>query len=641
MCGIAGIYSDQNRLDLVDGAQRMLAALVHRGPDDEGLAALSSIHGRGSPAVLLGSRRLAIIDLSSSSHQPMSNEDETVWITYNGEVYNFLELRSELIRRGHRFRSNTDTEVVVHGYEEWGVRGMLERLCGMFAFAIWDARAERLVLARDRLGKKPVFYRWDGRSLAFASELRALLESGVVDRRLSAAGLLSYLTLGSIPAPLSIVDGVQTLLPGCALVLERGHLEVLRYWELSFAENPALSEREAAARVRVLLGDAVRSRLVSDVPVGVFLSGGIDSSAIVALAREATNGAIRTFSMVFPEDEFDEGPFARLMARHAGTNHTEHVITADEVLRELPRVITVMDQPTTDGVNTYFVSKVARQTGTVVALSGIGGDELFAGYPSFHLVPHLYRLACVVDAVPAGRWMARQALARLAGTGRLRKLDTLFREAVAPEIAYLVVRGMFLDGELDVLLSPEVLRAGAESFTAARYMMGVATGHPLMAIGNLVSLLELRTYMHNQLLRDTDVMSMAHSVEVRAPFLDHRLVEFVASVPARYKVTSRPKGFLVKAIGEALPAAIVDRPKGTFTFPFEHWFRGRWKAPLEAMLFDGDAGVFDRRALTAHWQSFLAGRTHWSRIWALAVAQSWVGTNLTASPPRPAMLGAI
>src|SRR5215469_5600809 len=314
MCGIAGIATIDRLKHLRDRVQRMTDVQIHRGPDDGGVIDFSC--PEGPLQVALGNRRLAILDLSPAGHQPMSNEDASVWTVFNGEIYNFVELRDELISNGHLFRSHTDTEVILHGYEQWGLEALLSRLCGMFAFAIWDTKRSRLMIARDRMGEKPVYYSWDGKTLVFASELKALMDSGLVEGRVSSAAVVAYLALGSVPAPLTIFHWVRALPPGHMLVLGRSGYRLQEYWHLDFTENLRIGEGEALDEVRRLMLDAVKSRLVSDVPVGVFLSGGIDSSTIVALAREVTGGgALRTYSIVFPEREFSEASFAERIAR--------------------------------------------------------------------------------------------------------------------------------------------------------------------------------------------------------------------------------------------------------------------------------------------------------------------------------------
>ncbi len=630
MCGIAGLLkcNEPTTPEDVAAVQRMVDAQVHRGPDDQGIAALPPpcLPPHGSrPSIVLGHRRLSIIDLSEAGRQPMPNEDGTVWVTYNGEIYNFHELHKELIDRGHRFISRTDTEALVHGYEEWGIHGLLGRLRGMFAFGIWDEHKQCLCVARDRLGKKPAYYLWDGRQFLFASEIKALLASGLVERRLNPAAVVAYFALGSVPAPLTMIAGVEALPPGGYLMVQNGTLDLKRYWHLSFDEDPSLTEAECIDRLRTVLQEAVRLRLVSDVPVGAFLSGGIDSSAIVALMREATGGTIRTFSMVFREQEFNEGAFAKVVAQRFGTEHTQYEVTSGEVLKELPRIIWAMDQPTIDGVNTYFVSKATREAGTIVALSGLGGDELFGGYPSFQLVPRLYHASKVAHAMPGCRWALERILPLIGHNGRTHKLRALFRSPPSPEMAYLAVRGLFLDEELKAILNTDLLDETLGQFMPLRYLEELRASDNASGCRNMVSLLELRTYMHNQLLRDTDVMSMAHSLEVRTPFLDHRLVEVVANVPAKHKFTAKPKGLLLKALGDELPHEVTERPKGTFTFPFERWLTAEWREMTEENLrLMTYPDMFNHTHLMSLWVRFLRGQIHWSRIWAVVVLVLWL-----------------
>jgi asparagine synthase (glutamine-hydrolysing) len=620
MCGIAGLLKMRGPITPEDRAavERMTHAQRHRGPDGAGMYA--------DTRVVLGHRRLSIIDLSDAGRQPMANADGTLWVTYNGEIYNFAALRAALCARGYHFRSRTDTEVLLHGYDAWGEEGLLARLRGMFAFALYDARtpAPRLILARDRLGKKPLYYAWNGSYCLFASELKALLASGLLDRRLNPAALVAYLTFGSVPAPLTMIDGIAALSPGHYLVLHQDKVTQQRYWHPHFVEDQRLSTANTVARVHDLLREAVRLRLISDVPLGAFLSGGIDSSAIVALMRDITGGTIRTFSMVFREAEFSEGAFAQRIAQRFGTEHTAYEVTSDEVLHELPQIIWAMDQPSLDGINTYFVSKVTRQSGTVVALSGVGGDEVFGGYPTFARLPRLYCAAQVAHAVPGGAWLVDQALGLRASTSRVEKLRTIFQHAPCPEATYLALRGLFLDGDLLALVAHDLLAPAISRFAPLAYLQEITAPQNGADVRNLTSLLELRTYLHNQLLRDTDVMSMAHALEVRTPLLDHELVEFLASVPARMKFAGRPKSLLLHALNGRLPREVVERPKGTFTFPFVRWFTGAWRHTIEDSLHRlKDTEVLNAEAGWAVWQGFLQGRMHWSRVWALVVLQLW------------------
>lgn len=631
MCGIAGIVTTARVPGLDDAIRRMIASQFHRGPDDGGTVVLGDADAR--VRVALGNRRLAIIDLSAAGHQPMASEDGAVWVVYNGEVYNFAELRSELIAHGYCFRSRTDTEVLIHGYRRWGIDGLLARLQGMFAFAIWDAREERLMLVRDRLGEKPLYFAWDGSTLVFASELRAILASRLVERRLDPAAAVGYLTWGSVPAPLSIVRGVDSLMPGCMVALERGRLVRRRYWELSFDEDRSIDERAAAETTRELLAESVRARLVGDVPVGIFLSGGMDSSALVALACESAHARLRTFSVVFDENDFDEGPYAERVAAAYQTEHTALRITSREVLNELPRVVWAMDQPTNDGVNTYFVSQATRRAGTVVALSGLGGDELFGGYQSFWMVPRLRRLAATLGCVPGARAAASWMISSAATDRRGAKLASFVGAPFTPERAYLAVRGLMSGVEVRTLLDPDLYRAGSDAFDAVAALEHCA-GAPPANLLNRVSQLELRAYMHNQLLRDTDAMSMAHSLEVRAPFLDHRLVEFVTRVPAAINFNGRRKSLLAKALGWRLPDEVVRRPKRGFTLPFDRWLRSTLRPMVEDWIASSDGEqVLNPAAVRALWRSFLDGEGHWSRVWAVVAFKWWVRDFMRGNSP--------
>lgn len=617
MCGISGLIGKREGAESV--VKRVTEAQVHRGPDAEGIWAGEDI--------ALGHRRLSIIDLSQAGRQPMSNEDGTIWMVFNGEIYNFLDLRGKLQRKGHKFRSRTDCEVVLHLYEEVGER-CVERLRGMFAFAIWDGKRRKALLARDRLGIKPLYYWTDGGIFAFASEVKALLASGLVPKRVNFDALLGYIVLGSVPAPLTIVEGVKALPAGHYMVVEGGKFKVKRYWEVDFSEKEPMGEGEVLERLRELLKESVRVRLVSDVPLGAFLSGGIDSSAVVALMSLA-GGVVRTFNITFPEAEFSEARYARLVAEKFSTEHHECEVTGEDVAREMPRIIKAMDQPTVDGVNTYFVSKFTRESGTIVALSGVGGDEVFCGYSHFRSVPRMLKVLRLLAKVPRpGRGLVSLVLSALGD--RWEKAAKALEGNGTVEEAYLARRAILWGRALERLLSREV-RERAQ-FRPLEYLEGFGRDGE-GAIEDRLSFLEMKTYLHNQLLRDTDFMSMAHSLEVRVPLLDHLLVEFVAKVPANLKVgPDAPKRLLVKALGDLLPREVVYRPKRTFTFPFAIWVRKQLR-PLveEALISDkivGRWGFFNPSALKRLWEEFLRGRVHWSRVWAPAVLHLWCEEHL-------------
>ena len=627
MCGIAGlVVSAGDGVDAHAALTRMGDALAHRGPNGQGL--FRSQDGR----VGLVNRRLAVVDLSAAAAMPMCNPSRTVWITYNGEIYNAAALRAELTARGAQFSSTSDTEVILHGYEVWG-EGVVERLRGMFAFAIYDARqwpggVQRLLLARDRLGIKPLYYSARPGSLVFASEVKALQASGLVSAGLSPAGVVGFLLLGSVPAPVTIYEGMHALEPGAMLRLEAdwttSRLNVRRYWAPPLPGDPTGATRDPVGEVRALLEDAVRSHLVSDVPLGAFLSGGLDSSSVVALMREATTGPLRTCSMVFEEAGYSEAPYARAMARAVGAEHHERVITAEEAQKELERVLAAMDQPTIDGVNTYFVAQTAREAGLTVALSGLGGDELFGGYPNtFQGVPRVWRAIRAVHSVPGGARLVRAGLRAAASGSRWAKVaDGLARPASAAG-AYLTCRGLFAPSEVRALVGPELWAAATEVLDPLR-AIGEAGGADTSDLFGWVSRAELGRYTHDQLLRDTDVMSMAHGLEVRVPFLDHVLVERVLRLPsAAHRNGDRPKALLLAALGERLPEVVrAPRPKQGFTFPFARWLRGPLRERCAEWTLEL-TGLLRPEGVAAVQQAWAAGRAHWSRPWALAALGGW------------------
>ena len=621
MCGIAVVAARRGcaPADLPGVLVRMAASIVHRGPDDGGVFVAPD--GRSG----LATRRLAIRDLSPAGHMPMLAAGGAVAISYNGEIYNAEELRAELERLGERFASRSDTEVVLRGYVRWG-EGVVERLRGMFAFAVLDLRPglDRIFLARDRLGVKPLYWALTPDAFLAGSELREMYASGLVSRSVDPAALVGYLLLGSVPNPLTIQAGVRALEPGCTLTVPLDDPaaagEPRRYWRLPTGVEPPAPDQDAAERVRALLAEAVRIRLVSDVPIGAFLSGGIDSGAVVGLMRDQGAGTIRTCSMSFEESAYSEAPYARAAARSAGADHYERVVTAEDVRAEFDRLLDALDQPTVDGVNSYFVSRTAREAGLTVALSGLGGDELFGGYPhTFDGVPRVLSLVRAARGVPGGAALAAAA-ASLAPGQRMRKAADALRRPPSRASAYLACRGMFSPGEVRALVHPDVWEAAA-SFDAVAHVAerAVCADGPAF---NWVSRAELGTYTHHQLLRDTDAVSMAHSLEVRVPLLDHRLVEAVLRLPPEVKrAGDGPKPLLLRAVGDLLaPEVRARRDKQGFTFPFEVWMRGPLRDHVRAALdARPDFSLLRRDAVEGVWRAFEEGRVHWSRVWALAV----------------------
>jgi asparagine synthase (glutamine-hydrolysing) len=664
VCGIAGVLRLTGVPDADDVAAvlRMLDAQTHRGPDDWGLLLPASTgagalparardarhartyadDGRG-PGAVLGARRLSILDLSPRGRMPMGTADGRLWIVDNGEVYNYRQLRRELAEHAP-FQSGTDTEVVLRGWAAWGA-GAIERLRGMFAFAVFEARPRaRLSLVRDRLGIKPLYYYLDRERVIFASEVRALRHSRLVPDELAPAAIVRFLQLGTVPSPGTTVKGVMSLPAGhCLTVDGDGRAAARPYWQLgAFAPRTgagtsapgdegdassraaggmggsarsggarAAAGRAAAGEVRRLLDDSIRLHLVSDVPLGVFLSGGIDSSSLVALAARERPAPLITLSVGFDEPAWTEITQARLVARRFGTDHREVRLAADQLFDALPAFFRAMDDPTIDGVNTYVLAGAARRAGLTVVLSGTGGDEVFWGYGHLRRAALLERAGRAVAALPGPARRGLGAAARWSGAVLGRPgLDRLeYFERPSPSAVYLAVRGLYGPAQV-----ADLLGIG----TAELRSYGPPLGDEAeRADGHALALQEFRHYLGNQLLRDTDLFSMAHSVEARVPLLDHRLVEHVAALPAAVRVAGGPhKPLLRRAMGDLLPRESWDRPKMGFTFPFAPWLRRR-AGELRAQSLEG--GRLDARAVGRAWDAFEAGRLHWSRAWALVV----------------------
>jgi asparagine synthase (glutamine-hydrolysing) len=560
MCGIAGVYETTHRgSDGAAGVRRMTGALAHRGPDAEGFL----IDG----PLALGVRRLSIIDLKTG-HQPLANEDKSIWVVFNGEIYNYRELTEVLLARGHRFATASDTEVLVHLYEEYGEH-CVRWLRGMFAFAIWDQRERSLFLARDRLGIKPLYYADTPWGLAFASELKAIALCPWVSRAVSPDALFAYLQYGYVPDPLTICEGVRKLPPGHTLTVAEGRAGApRRYWDPArFFRNGSAParEEEAAEALWARLESAVRSHLVSDVPVGAFLSGGIDSSTVVAIMAQEASGPIQTFSVGFREAGYNELPYARRVAEFFGTEHHELVVEADD-LAVLEDVLSALDEPFADpsAIPTYLVSQLARQHVTVV-LSGDGGDELFAGYDRY-LVDHRRRYFGMFGDAGLGGPLRRASDALPEGTpGK----NYLYNLSLPRMERYLDTISLFPARAISNLLEPELIRS-APSLDAAR-----AAGEGLDPLSRLQDF-DLRTYLPGDILTKVDRMSMANSLEARVPLLDHPLVEFACGVPARLRLRSGQTKYLLKrALTGRVPEEIVTRPKQGFAVPLESWFSDR------------------------------------------------------------------
>ncbi len=632
MCGIFGIVG-KNAPVAPDVLERGTLSLAHRGPDDSGTILLRE----STPSAVeigLGNRRLAILDLSPLGHQPMHDPQSGNWIVYNGEIYNFRDVRRELEQAETEFVSHSDTEVLLKAYARWGEQ-CLTKFRGMFAFAIWDAQRHCLFIARDPMGIKPLYYAQAGAYFLFASEVRTLLGTGLVPRRIDSAGLINYLAYGSAYDPLTLVEGVRALPAGHCLTWQDGATRVSRYWDLiGESGEPGLpgEGKNVAAKLQPILEEAVRLQLVSDVPVGVFLSGGIDSSALVSiLSRGGVTPS--TFSIVFREAEFSEAQYSRAVAAKFQTDHHEIAVSQTDVLESIPGALRAMDLPTMDGVNTYFVSRETRRAGVKVALSGLGGDEIFAGYSSFRTVPRMERFAHFWNWIPrAVRSSMASAFGSLsADNDQNRKLASLAGDNGRLLHPYFLSRMLFTPRQRD-LLSPTSSAAGGETADESqRESLRLALSlDPI----NRVSYLESRCYMLNTLLRDSDFMSMSQGLEVRVPLIDHQLAAAVLRLPGAWKLNRTPKKLLVEALAGSLPDEIVHRPKRGFTLPFERWMRQELRPEIEPVLEakrinSGPlGGLLDGAQVRRVWDEFLGGTISWSRPWSLYVLERWCELNL-------------
>jgi asparagine synthase (glutamine-hydrolysing) len=618
MCGICGQYRFDGRAIEPAVLDRMTEALAHRGPDDVGTYIGSKIG--------LGHRRLSVIDPSAAGHQPMANEDGTVQIVFNGEIYNFLELRKTLSSR-HRFSSHTDTEVLLHLYEEQGVR-CVESLRGMFAFAIWDADRNRLVLARDRVGKKPLFYAIRNGAVTFASELRALLEDKSLTPEIDPVSIHHYLTYQYIPAPLTIFKGIRKVLPAQVLVFEGNRCHASTYWELDYTKKqPARSEEECADALLDCLKEAVSMRLVSDVPLGAFLSGGIDSSSVVALMSRVTGRPVKTFSIGFKEEDHNELAYARTVASAFGTDHQEFIV-APTAVELLPKLVEVFSEPFGDSsaIPTYLLAQASRQSVTVV-LTGDGGDEALAGYDHYRF-PHYKEILDARLIMPG--WQAVRGVigmipGELPGLGGLRRV--LNRWIPSPEAVYLTRVCYFENEQKDRLYTDDFAHAVNGMDSSLLFQSWFQDIKAADWIDRLLGV-SVRSYLPNDLLTKVDLATMAHGLEARCPFLDHKLLEFCATLPARLKLRNGTGKYLLrKAMGPLLPAAVIERKKMGFGVPLRHWFRRELRDYVRETLLAPVAlgrGYFLRGSIETLLGDHEQGRYDNSyRLYALLMLELW------------------
>jgi asparagine synthase (glutamine-hydrolysing) len=618
MCGICGVFEYERRTDLPAAMiHDMNQTMIHRGPDDGGVFV--------GPGIGLGHRRLSIIDLAGG-HQPMSNEDGTIWVLLNGEIYNYPELRTELLQRGHVFTTKSDTEAIVHSYEDFG-EGCFAKLRGMFSIALWDSRQRKLILARDRVGKKPLFYAGDQDRILFGSELKALLASGLVSKEMDHEALSDYFSLGYVPAPKTIYRAVRKVMPGSYLVASADGIREGCYWDLSFSKIEQRTESEWCERLRHELCEATRIRLMSDVPLGAFLSGGIDSSSIVAMMDHLMKRAVTTCSIGFREEKFNEAPYARQVSEQFSTDHHVEMVEPN-ALEIVDKLAWHFDEPFADSsaIPTYYVSRIARGQVTV-ALGGDGGDENLAGYRRYKLDHNENRLRSHVPAAmrravfgPLGRWYPG-----LAWAPRVFRAKATFQNlSRTPLEGYFNSISYFRPDDKLNLFTPEFKRllGGYDSMDVFRHYYDRADTEDLLS---KIQYVDIKTYLTDDILTKVDRASMAVSLEVRAPMLDHKFMECVASIPSNLKLHSGVgKYILKKALEPILPHNILYRPKQGFAVPLDSWFRGELKDMAYNIVVETKDDLLNQNFLKKIWDQHQKNCYDRSALlWSVLMFRKW------------------
>ena len=602
--------------------EKMIAKQNHRGPDASGTYV--------NDFVAFGHNRLSIIDLEASSNQPFYSKDNKFILIFNGEIYNYKEIRESL--PDYHFRTNSDTEVVLAAYQTWGTN-CVHQFNGMFAFAIWDVEKRTLFIARDRLGIKPLYIYDNNESIVFSSEIRSLMECSLVKKQIDKDSFVDYFRYNTVHAPKTIIEGVKVLMPGHYIWVSDDEYKNEAYWDINKYINRKSdnqSYEEIKIEVKDRLTKSVKRRLVADVPFGAFLSGGIDSSAIVALMSEVSDEPVKTFNISFAEEAFSEAKYARIIAKKYKTDHTEIKLTPADFLADLPSALLEMDHPSGDGPNSFVVSKATKDAGVTMALSGLGGDELFAGYDIFTRAVSLLDKKWVYSFPIGIRRLMGKALKIVKPTIASDKIvETITQKYLELPFYYPINRQVLNDELISNLTGIGILPENAV------YRIGL-NGIDVNAPGfkspflSKVSYMEMNTYMQNVLLRDTDQMSMAHSLEVRVPFLDHELVEYVCGVADEHKFPYSPKKLLVDSLGDLLPKEIVNRPKMGFTFPWDQWMKNELKDFCIKNLTNlVDRELLDKKQLWDMWDRFLKGnqKATWSRLWPLVVLGFWLEEN--------------
>jgi len=630
MCGIAGIFNFDGQPVSETRIKKMADSMVHRGPDDEGVYIKENIG--------LGHRRLSIIDLSQRAHQPMCNEDRSVWIVYNGEIYNYRELNQDLLRKGHQIKSNCDTETIIHLWEEYGPR-CVDYLRGMFAFAIWDEKQRVLFASVDRMRIKPLYFTQIGKSFVFASELKAIVASDLYDVHLNFEAIHHFLSMQAVPVPMTIYKDVFTLPGGSALEVKNNQISVYQYWDVKFEINDGGDELFYKNKIKSLITEAVQLRMMSDVPLGAFLSGGIDSSIIVGLMRDMQTDPVQTFTIGYDVGglEWDDTRFAQLVANKYQTNHRVQIVTAKDVIDELPNFIQLLDQPSTDAINSYFVSKLAAENVTVVQC-GQGGDELFAGYFTFDVIEKYFRRDQIWEKMPSllrktiigAHTFALKSLQNFSLTQSFEK----FIEAYGSfSNKYANIRMELDEKEKQQVYTRYFKQQVGNLKTVEIYRHYDKRFNGNGSLINKVSFFDLKTHLGDVLMRDVDAMSMAFSLETRIPLIDHKLVEFVATIPPTLKMKNGKKKYIfIEALKDLLPDEVLNREKRGFAFPLRLWLRKELKPMLEYVLSRENVerrGFFKYDEIEKLKQNYYSWKSpNYRKIWGFAILEMWMRQSI-------------
>ena len=618
MCGINGIYNHLNLNDSKSQVNKMNLLSSHRGPDNSGIYEDADL--------VLGHVRLSIIDLDARSNQPFVSANQQIVLSFNGEIYNFQALKKEL--EEYPFSTHSDTEVIVAAYLKWGIK-FLDKLDGMFAFALWDRSAKQLILARDKMGIKPLYYFEKNNSLVFSSEIRSLLSCDIVERKLNANALQDYLQYSTVHGPDTIVEGIKLLPAAHYYMVKEDELSLQPYWDIRSKYNfQSISKpiEEIQKDIVYLFNKSVQKRLVSDVSYGAFLSGGIDSSAVVAAASNFSDLPVKTFCVSFENQKFDESKYAQLISDLYSTDHMEIKLSPNDFLNDIPNALLAMDHPSGDGPNSYVVAKAAKAAGVTMALSGLGGDELFAGYDIFHRAFNLLDKKWLFSFPPGVRKFIGTLIRAVKPAISSDKIAEIINQKYL-ELTYFYpfYRSLFTERDLKKLISFTHLNQTFPFSFAKNHLENLK-----MPFLSKVSYLEMNTYMQHVLLRDTDQMSMANSLEVRVPMLDTQLVEYVFGVHDRHKLGDTPKQLLVKSLGNLLPSEIVNRPKMGFVLPWEQWMRNELKDfSFSQIEFLKQIDLLNKKEIDVIFNKFQNqdSRVSWAKVWSLVVLSNWLKQN--------------